>query len=59
MSRLVQVRLVLASVGTIVWGYGLLNDEARVRLVGIVVLALSLVLRFVPKRFQRSEDKAV
>lgn len=59
MTRLMQVRLALAIVGTVVWGYGLLEDEPRVRLVGIVVLALSLVLRFAPKRFQRGEDKAV
>lgn len=52
MSRLLQIRLALAVIGIVVWGYGLLREEPRVRLVGIVVLALSLVLRFTPKRFR-------
>ena len=59
MSRLLQIRLALAIIGVVVWGYGLLRDEATVRLVGIVVLALSLVLRFTPKRFQGRQDRAV
>lgn len=59
MNPFLRVRLALAIIGLIVWGYGLLEDEATVRLVGIVVLALSLVLRFIPRRFQRGEDKAV
>ena len=59
MSRLLQVRLVLATIGIVAWGYGLLNDEAQVRLVGIAVLALSLVLRFIPKRFRAEKDNAV
>ena len=52
MSRLLQIRLALAIIGIVVWGYGLLREEATVRLVGIVVLALSLVLRFIPRRFR-------
>lgn len=59
MSRLLQIRLALAIIGIVVWGYGLLKEEATVRLVGIAVLALSLMLRFAPKRFRGSEDKAV
>ena len=55
MSRLLQIRLALAIIGVVVWGYGLLRDEATVRLVGIVVLALSLVLRFTPKRFHGND----
>jgi len=54
-SRLLQIRLALAIIGVVVWGYGLLRDEGTVRLAGIVMLALSLVLRFTPKRFQGRE----
>jgi len=51
-SRLLQIRLALAIIGVVVWGYGLLRDEGTVRLAGIVVLAFSLVLRFAPRRFR-------
>lgn len=51
-----QIRLVLAIIGIMVWGYGLASDDATVRLVGIAILASSLALRLVPKRFQRDES---
>ena len=50
MSRMLQVRVAVAIGGILVWGYGLARDEPQVRLVGIAMLALSLILRFVPKR---------
>jgi hypothetical protein len=50
MSRLMQVRLVFAVIGIVVWGYAVAADNARLRLVGIVLLALSLVLRFFTRR---------
>ena len=53
-----QVRLVAAMIGIVVWGYGLARDESTVRLVGIVVLAISLALRFVPRRFQGPESES-
>ncbi|MEX2152882.1 MAG: hypothetical protein WD825_06040 [Gemmatimonadaceae bacterium] len=59
MSRLLQVRLAIAIIGIVIWAYGVAADEAQVRLVGIILLATSLVLRFTPKRFQRNEDSAV
>ena len=57
MTRLMQVRMALAIIGFVVWGYGLARDESQVRLVGIAVLALSLVLRFVPKRPQGGDPQ--
>jgi hypothetical protein len=54
-SRYLQVRLALAIIGIIVWGYAVFVDDARLRLVGIVLLAASLILRLVPKRY-RGED---
>lgn len=59
MSRFLQVRVAVALIGVAVWGFGLLRDDERVRLVGIAVLALSLVLRFVPGRFRRDDDAAI
>jgi hypothetical protein len=52
MTTMMQVRVLLAVIGVIVWGYGMARDEPQVRLVGIALLALSLVLRFFPKRRQ-------
>jgi hypothetical protein len=49
--RLLLARTVLAAIGVVVWGYGYRVDDANVRLAGIVVLAISLLLRFVPKRW--------
>ena len=51
MSRIVWARLVLAVVGVAVWGYGQRADLADVRLAGIGILAVSLILRFVPKKW--------
>ena len=56
MTLLMQLRVALAVIGVIVWGYGVAQDESRVRLVGIVVLLFALLLRFTPKRFQREDD---
>ena len=50
MSRLLQVRLAIAITGIVIWGYGVAADEPRVRLVGIILMAASLILRFMPKR---------
>lgn len=55
MSRLRQVRLTLAIIGIVVWGYGLQVDDAQLRLVGIALLAVSLILRFAPRRFHGKE----
>jgi hypothetical protein len=56
MSKYLQVRLALAIIGIIVWGYAVNVDDANLRLVGIALLAASLILRLVPKRY-RGEDK--
>lgn len=56
MTKFMQLRVVLAAIGIVVWGYGLLRDEANVRLVGIIILAASLVLRFAPKRLRDGSD---
>jgi hypothetical protein len=49
MTKFVQLRLVLAGIGVVVWGYGLVRDEPNVRIAGIIMLAASLILRFAPK----------
>ena len=51
MKRLLLARTVLALIGVMIWFYGYRVDDANIRLVGIIVLAISLLLRFVPKRW--------
>lgn len=45
---MMQARLALFFVGVLVWGYGIQAQNPDVRLVGIGLLAASLVLRFAP-----------
>jgi hypothetical protein len=51
MRRLLLARTVLAALGVVVWGYGYRIDDPNVRLAGIAILAISLLLRFVPGRW--------
>ena len=59
MTRFMMARIVLAVIGVLVWGYGIARDDANVRIVGIGILALTLVLRFAPRRIQRDNDEQV
>ena len=43
-----QVRVVFAVIGIAIWGYAVASDRETLRLVGIALLALSLILRFMP-----------
>ena len=43
-----QVRVVFAVIGIAIWGYAVASDRQNLRLVGIALLALSLILRFMP-----------
>ena len=51
MRTLLLARTVLAVIGVAVWGWGYRTDDAQIRLAGIVILAVTLLLRFVPKRW--------
>lgn len=48
MTRAMQVRVAFAIIGIAIWGYAVASDNANLRLVGIALLALSLILRFAP-----------
>jgi hypothetical protein len=50
-KQLVLARTVLAAIGVVVWGYGYRVDDARVRLAAMGILAVALLLRFVPRRW--------
>ena len=50
MTRLLQVRIGIAVIGVIVWGYGVRFDEPVTRMVGIGLFLLALLLRFAARR---------
>jgi hypothetical protein len=51
MKRKLLARLVLTGVGVLIWGYGNATDQNRLMYAGIAILAVALLLRFVPKRW--------
>jgi hypothetical protein len=51
MRRLLVARLVLTAIGVVVWGYGNATDQTRFMYAGMGVIAIALVLRFVPRRW--------
>lgn len=50
MTTLMKVRLAVAIVAIAVWAYAIKVDDPRLRLAGIVMLAVALALRFVGRR---------
>ncbi len=57
-TRMMVARIVLVALGLIVWGYGVRIDHPRLRLIGIALLATSLVLRFFKRREPPGSDSA-
>ena len=53
MSALTQLKLGLASIGLVLFGYGIRTDMERMRWIGIAFLAAAAVLRFVGPRSSR------
>ena len=56
MKRLLFARLALSLIGVVVWGYGNATDQSRFMVAGMGILAVSLLLRFVPKRWLGEEN---
>jgi hypothetical protein len=57
-TTLMTVRLAVAVMGIVVWAYAIKVDDARLRLAGIVMLAVSLALRFLGRRRRSDIDSA-
>jgi hypothetical protein len=55
MTRYTQIKLAMALVGVLIWAYGYRANDPTIRLIGIIVLALSVILRLLPKRL-RDDD---
>ena len=51
MKQLLAARLVLTAIGVVVWGYGQRADLPHTRMAGMGILAVALLLRFLPKRW--------
>ncbi len=56
-KRFLLARTLLAAAGVVVWGYGYRVDDPQTRLAAIGILAVALLLRFVPKRWVGREDE--
>lgn len=51
MTKLLTARLVFLAIGIVVWAYGFRVENEQTRVAGMAVLAIALLLRFVPKRW--------
>ena len=51
MMRLLVARLVLIGIGMLVWGYGNATSQPRLMYAGMGILAVALLMRFLPKRW--------
>ena len=51
MTTFLWIRTALALLGVAVWGWGYRVDDPQIRLVGMGILLVTLLLRFVPKRW--------
>jgi hypothetical protein len=57
LSRFMRIRLGIALVGVVIWFSGVRVDDSTTRLVGMAVLGVALLLRLLPKRFQRESTE--
>jgi len=51
MRRILIARLLLAGIGVAVWGYGTSTGQERLRFAGMGILAVVLLMRFLPKHW--------
>ena len=58
-NRLLRIRLGIALVGAAVWFTSVRLDHEGGRLVGIVIFAVALLLRFLPKKFHGTDDETI
>lgn len=51
MKRVLLARLVLTAIGVLVWGYGNATNQSAYMYAAMGVLAIALLMRFIPKRW--------
>jgi hypothetical protein len=54
--QLIMLRIILGAIGVAVWGYGYRVDDANIRLVGMAILLVVLLMRWVPKSWLGEGD---
>jgi hypothetical protein len=57
MNTLVRIKLALVVIGLIIWAWGYRTDDSFFRVVGIIVLLVAFLLRFVGRRRQPPEPE--
>lgn len=55
-NRLLRIRLGIALVGAAVWFTSVRLDHSTGRLVGMVIMAVALLLRFTPRKYHGPDD---
>ena len=58
LRQLLLLRILIGAIGVAVWGYGYRTDDAKVRLAGMALLVVTLLLRWVPKRWLGGDGPA-
>lgn len=58
MTRVMLARIVLTLAGALVWGYGYRANQAEARLAGLGIVAVALLLRFLPHRWLGDDDRS-
>ena len=53
MSNYLRIKIALAAAGLLLLVWGLRVDDERVRWFAMGLLAVSVLMRFIPKRFRR------
>ena len=51
MTRVLIARLVLTGIGVAVWGYGNATGQRQIMYAGMGILAIALLMRFLPKHW--------
>jgi hypothetical protein len=49
LRQLLMLRIILGAIGVAIWGYGYRADDPRIRIVGMAILVVVLLMRWVPK----------
>jgi hypothetical protein len=55
-TKLLLGRMLLTAIGIVVWGYGSATSQTPLMYAGMGILAVALLLRFVPKRWFQRDD---
>ena len=55
MTRYTQLKIALAAIGLVVWGYGYRVNSPTLRWIGIVFLAVAVILRLVPRKLRGTD----